>query len=119
MLSWDIASKVLKFWDSWGAKMIQCKDCELFEAGENGRRSFKCDPFMNIKEPECLAKWQLLRLDMLVSSYRGMLNWYEKMGPMQNKIFKYVQREIDSIDESDNWKIDDGDEEEEGDEERF
>jgi len=29
------------------------------EAG--GRVGFKCDPFTNIKGPECLAKWQLLR----------------------------------------------------------
>ncbi|MBN1795060.1 MAG: hypothetical protein JW804_00145 [Sedimentisphaerales bacterium] len=90
--------------------MIQCKDCELCEFGENGQRSFRCDPFCNIKEPECLAKWQLIRLDMLVSSYQGMLQWYRKMEPMQNKIFKYMQQEIDSMDESENWKIDDEDE---------
>ena len=90
--------------------MIQCKDCEFCEISPQGRRTFKCDPFVNIKEPECLAKWQLLRLDMLVSTYRGMLNWYEKMGPMQNKIFKYVQRELSDIDEADKWKIEDEDE---------
>ena len=90
--------------------MIQCKDCELCEFGENGQRSFRCDPFSNIKEPECLAKWQLIRLDMLVSSYQGMLQWYRKMEPMQNKIFKYMQREIDSMDESEQWKTDDEDE---------
>ena len=90
--------------------MIQCQDCELCEFGENGQRSFRCDPFSNIKEPQCLAKWQLIRLDMLVSSYQGMLQWYRKMEPMQNKIFKYMQREIDSMDESENWKTDDEDE---------
>ncbi len=91
--------------------MIQCKDCEFFETGTDGRRIFKCDPFTNIKEPECLAKWQLLRLDMLIVSYRSMLGWYEKMGPMQKKIFKYVERELNDIDESDKWKIDDEDNE--------
>lgn len=92
--------------------MLQCKDCELFETGADGRRIFKCDPFINIKEPDCIAKWQLLRLDMLVSSYQSMLGWYEKMAPMQDKIFKYMQREIDDINESDNWKIDEPGEDE-------
>ena len=89
-----------------GDTMIQCKDCELFELDPNGRRIFHCDPFVNIKEPECLVKWQLLRLDMLVSMYRGMSAWQEKMGPIQDKIFKYVKRELEDLDESDRWKVD-------------
>jgi hypothetical protein len=87
--------------------MLQCKDCELFEASPNGGRTFKCDPFNNIKEPECIAKWQLIRLDMLLASYQSMLRWYEKMSPLQDKLFKYMQREIDDMNESDNWKLDD------------
>jgi hypothetical protein len=86
--------------------MIQCKDCEFCEIGEDNRRSFRCDPFTNIKEPECLAKWQLIRLDMLVASYQGMLSWQGKMAPLQDKIFKYMQRELDDMDESDSWKLD-------------
>ncbi len=100
--------------------MIQCKDCELCEIEPNGRRSFKCDPFTNIKEPECIAKWQLIRLDMLVASYQQMTQWYGKLAPMQDKLFKYMKREIEDIDESDRWKVDDeldGDDELEGDEE--
>lgn len=93
----------------WGAKMIQCKDCEFCEMGPNGKRTFKCDPFTNIKEPECIAKWQLIRLDMLLASYQGMLKWYGKLAPLQDKIFKYMQREINDLDEADNWKL--GDEE--------
>lgn len=81
--------------------------------GPDGRRTFKCDPFVNIKEPECIAKWQLIRLDMLVSSYHGMLQWQKKMAPLQDKIFKFMKREIDDMDESDSWKSD----EEEGEEE--
>jgi len=77
----------------------------------DGRRSFKCDPFVNIKEPECIAKWQLIRLDMLVVNYQGMLRWYEKLAPLQDKIFKYMKREIDDIDESEQWKLDDGEKE--------
>ncbi len=55
--------------------MIQCTQCELCEVGPDGRRAFKCDPFSNIKEPECVAKWQLIRLDMLL----GQLSEYAAM----------------------------------------
>lgn len=92
--------------------MIQCKDCELCEVGPDGRKTFKCDPFCNIKEPECLAKWQLIRLDMLVASYQGMLKWQRKLGPLQDKLFKYMRREIEDMEESDQWKH--NEEEEEG-----
>jgi hypothetical protein len=95
--------------------MIQCKDCELCEIGPDNRRTFKCDPFVNIKEPECIAKWQLIRLDMLVASYQGMLKWYEKMAPLQSKIMKYMKRELDEMNETEKWKTDD----EEDDEEQF
>jgi hypothetical protein len=87
--------------------MIQCKDCEYYTQDEQGRRVFRCDPFLNIKEPECLMKWQLLRLDLLVSHYQTMLVWQKKMAPMQDKIFKYVKRELDDIDEADKWKFED------------
>jgi len=95
--------------------MIQCKDCELCEIAPDGRRIFKCDPFSNIKEPECLLKWQLLRLDMLVASHQGMLKWQKKLSPLQDKIFKYMEREIEDLDESDRWKIDDEDDEQQED----
>ncbi|MHC4755780.1 MAG: hypothetical protein ACYTBP_11615, partial [Planctomycetota bacterium] len=64
--------------------MIQCKNCEFCEFGDDGRRVFKCDPFANVKEPECLVKWQLIRLDMLVSSHQGMLKWQSKLAPLQD-----------------------------------
>jgi hypothetical protein len=92
--------------------MIQCKDCDLCETGPDGRRVFKCDPFSNIKEPECLAKWQLLRLDMLVASYQSMLQWYKQLAPLQDKILKYMRREIEDMEESDQWKLDDDQEQE-------
>jgi hypothetical protein len=77
----------------------------LYETGPDGKRIFKCDPFSNIKEPECLAKWQLLRLDMLVSSYQSMLQWYSKMAPLQDKIMRYMKREIDEMDETERWRL--------------
>ena len=93
--------------------MIQCKDCELCEIGPKGQRTFKCNPFSNIKESECISKWQLIRLDMLVASYQGMLKMQSKFAPLQDKIFKYMQREIDGMDETDRWKLPEDDENEE------
>ena len=94
--------------------MIQCKDCEFCEISQDGKRSFKCDPFLNIKEPECIAKWQLIRLDMLVANYQGMMKWYGKLAPLQDKLINFMQREINELDETENWKLDvDEDEEEE------
>jgi len=97
--------------------MIQCKDCEFCEMGPGDKRTFKCDPFTNIKEPECIAKWQLIRLDMLLASYQGMLKWYGKMAPLQDKIIQFMQREINELDEADQWKTDDDDDEPEEEEE--
>lgn len=84
--------------------MIQCKDCELCEITSDGRRSFKCDPFTNIKEPECLQKWQLIRLDMLLASYQSMISSQKKFAPLQDKILKYMKREIDDMEDSEDWK---------------
>lgn len=89
--------------------MIDCNDCEFCEIDGNGRKSFKCDPFSNVKEPECLQKHQIFRLDMLIRSYHSMLRFQEKMAPMQDKIIDYVKREIDDIEDSESWKSSDED----------
>ena len=85
--------------------MIHCTECEFYSVSPEGRRIFRCDPFVNIKEPECLQKWQILRLDMLVSGFQSMHMFQQKMGPMQEKLFKYVKRELDDIEEADGWKF--------------
>ena len=95
------------FFQSGVRTMIQCRDCEYYKQDEHGRRTFSCDPFTNIKEPECLQKWQILRLDFLVSQYQSMVSSQQKMAPIQEKIFKYVKRELDDIDEADRWKSED------------
>lgn len=87
--------------------MIQCKDCEYYKESENGQRTFGCDPFRSIKEPECLMKWQLLRLDLLLTHQQAVLASQRKMAPMQDKIFKYIKRELDDIEDADRWKIED------------
>jgi hypothetical protein len=94
------------FFDGSNA-MIQCKDCEYYKEGENGQRIFECDPFKSIKEPECLMKWQLLRLDLLLTHQQAMLASQRKMAPMQDKIFKYLKRELDDIEDTDRWKLED------------
>jgi len=78
---------------------------------DDGKRTFKCDPFVNIKEPACIAKWQLIRLDMLVACYQNMAEMQKKMAPLQNKIFKFMQRELNDMDESEKWRIDDDEDE--------
>jgi hypothetical protein len=42
-----------------------------------------------------------------------MLKWYERLAPLQDKIFKYMKREIEDIDESERWRIDEEEPEEE------
>lgn len=90
--------------------MIQCKDCDLYKTDPDGRRVFTCDPFTNIKEPECIAKWQLIRLDMLLANYNAMLQSQKRFAPLQDKILKYMKRELEDLDESDSWKLDEEDE---------
>ncbi len=103
--------------------MIQCENCEHFVRGPGGELTFKCDPFKNIKEPECLIKWQLLRggemaqkLDRLVKAYEATLEIYRKWQPMQEKMLRHMEREIDEAEETDSWKYgeDEEDEPEEG-----
>lgn len=89
--------------------MIQCQDCQYFNRNESGEISFSCDPFSNIVEPECLAKWQLIKTNQMVASYQGMLDYYRKLAPLQEKMFKVVEREMEDMNESDKWKVDDED----------
>lgn len=84
--------------------MIQCEDCEYFVRGPGGQVGFKCDPFSTIKEPECLTKWQLIKLDTMVRSYQATLAFYQRLAPMQEKMFKHMEREIDEMDEGESWK---------------
>jgi hypothetical protein len=84
--------------------MIQCSECEFFRRGPKGEVSFACDPFSTIKEPECLAKWHLLKINQLVAGYQATLRYYDKFAPMQEKMFKLMEHEIDEMSESEKWK---------------
>jgi hypothetical protein len=92
--------------------MIQCKDCEHYSV-VNGRPSLGCDPLSTIKEPECLAKWQLVRLNQLETYVRGTINYYNRLAPMQEKMFKVLEKEIDDMSDADQWKHTDDDEDDE------
>lgn len=91
--------------------MIQCSECEHFHPGPDGQVGFSCDPLRNIKEPECLAKWQILRLtevstklDRIVSAYEATSEMYKRLAPLQEKMFRHMEREIDEVEEADAWK---------------
>ena len=85
--------------------MIQCKDCEYFNRAASGEIAFACDPFGTIKEPECLAKWQLIKINQMVAGYQATLDYYRRLAPMQEKMFKVMERELDDINEGDQWKV--------------
>lgn len=93
--------------------MMQCQQCEFFHRSERGEVSFSCDPFINIKEPECLVKWQLIKINQMVAAYHATLDYYRKLAPMQEKMFKVMEREIDGMNEGEKWKTSDEEEEEE------
>jgi hypothetical protein len=64
----------------------------------------RCDPFSNIKEPECLQKWNLMKIDIMVRSYQATLSFYQKLAPLQEKMLKHIEREIEDIEDADRWK---------------
>jgi hypothetical protein len=93
--------------------VIQCKDCSFFHRGPDGQVSFSCDPFSTIVEPECIAKWQLIKTNQMVASYQATLEYYHRLAPMQEKMFKVMEREIDDMNDAESWKFtEDGSEDE-------
>jgi len=91
--------------------MLRCQDCEFFRRGPDGSPRLACDPFSTIKEPECLLKWQLVQLNVIAQSHQATLDMYRRFAPLQEKMFKHMEREIDDVDEADRWKFDGTDDE--------
>ena len=91
--------------------MIRCQDCEFYRQKPDGSAELLCDPFSTIKEPECLAKWQFLQLDVLVQSHRATLDMYRRFAPLQEKMLKHMEREIEEAEEAERWKHTDEDDE--------
>ena len=84
--------------------MMQCQECEFFHRDAKGRISFSCDPFSNVKEPQCLLKWQLIKINQMVEAYQATLGFYRKLAPMQDKLFKAMERELNEMEEGESWK---------------
>jgi hypothetical protein len=103
-----------KWWHQDGTtsgNMIQCSQCEYFVRGPAGQVGFKCDPLSTIKEPECLIKWQFMRsnemtrkLDRLVAAYEATLEIYKRLQPLQEKMFRHMEQEIEDVEDADSWK---------------
>ena len=93
--------------------MLQCKDCEFCELGPQGQVQLKCNPFTNVKEPECLLKWQLLRLDLMTRAYMATIAEYKKIAALQKELYRRMRREFEEMDEADKWKFDQDEEPEE------
>jgi len=87
--------------------MLQCTDCEFFERDAAGQTALRCDPFSTVKEPECLQKWQVFKMGQMVAAYHATLGFYNRLAPMQEKMFKAIEREIDDMGESEKWKYTD------------
>jgi len=77
---------------------------------DKGQVQLKCNPFLNIKEPECLLKWQLLRLDLMTRAYMATISEYKRIAPLQEKLYRRMSREMDDMDDADRWKRDTEDE---------
>jgi len=103
--------------------MLQCSQCEFFVRGPGNQVGFRCDPFSTIKESECLIKWQLIKAGELahhmvrmVQAYEATVKMYERLAPLQEKMFRHMEREIDDYDEAEQWKygsLEEGEEEDE------
>ena len=89
--------------------MLQCQTCEFFQLGPDGAPLLTCNPFENIKEPECLVKWQLIQLNVVAKSHQATLDMYKRLAPLQEKMFRHMEREINENEEADRWKYDDED----------
>jgi len=48
-----------------------------------------------------------------------MLKWYGKLAPLQDKMFRYMEREINELDEAEQWKLDEDEHQEEKEEEEL
>jgi hypothetical protein len=91
--------------------MLRCEDCEFYAKNPDGSPQFRCDPFSTIKEPECLAKWQLVQLKIIAKSHEATLDMHRRLAPLQEKMIQHMEREIDEANEADRWKVDDEEDE--------
>jgi len=84
--------------------MLQCEQCELAEKHPSGRIVLRCNPLSNIKEEACLLKWQVIKIDTMVQAYQATIQAYQRLAPLQEKMLRQIEREVDDIEEGDAWK---------------
>jgi hypothetical protein len=84
--------------------MIQCETCEYYSCTPDGEVVLRCDPYSTIREPACLQKWQLYKLTKLTRAYQATVEIYERLAPLQEKMMRHMEREIDEVEEADKWK---------------
>ncbi len=84
--------------------MIQCIDCEFFDRAPGGTVILRCDPFSTIKEPECLQKLQLFKLEAMVRAHQSAGTMQQRLAPLQEKMIRYLEHEMNDLDEADRWK---------------
>ncbi len=85
--------------------MIQCEECEFFSRSSDGRPVLLCDPYGSIKEPECIQKWQLVRLESLSRAYQITAETHQRLAPLQERMIRHMEREINEAEEADQWKL--------------
>ena len=89
--------------------MMQCGQCEYFSQEPDGQIVLSCNPFHNVKEPECL--------DTMVQAYQATLRMYERLAPLQERMFRQMEREIQDQEDAESWKYGDDDEDDGDDDE--
>ena len=84
--------------------MIQCDQCEFFEKSPTGEVIFRCDPFSNIKEPECISKWQLIKTNQMIACYKRTISHQDQIAPLQEKMFKFMENELNDLEQANSWR---------------
>ena len=92
--------------------MIQCSECEFGKAMPNGNIEMTCNTARNIKEPECLTKWMLVRLCNIERMQIQALSVSRGLMPLQAKLLQHNCAQIDELHKGESWKYggSDGDE---------
>ena len=52
-----------------------------------------------------------MKTDMLLRSYQSMLEFYQQLAPLQQRMLKHIERELDDVEEADKWKYADEEDE--------
>lgn len=85
--------------------MLRCDECEYHRRNADGSSRLTCDPFSTIREPECLVKLQLVQLSTIARSHQATLEMYQRFAPLQEKMFRHMEREMDENEAADQWKL--------------